>query len=877
VSSFTNDAGYLTAEVDGSTTNEIQTLSISNDTITLSNGGAVKLPTAVSGFDGQYTSLTGAPTNVSSFTNDAGYLTTFTEVDGSITNELQTISKSGNTVTLSNGGGSFTDKDTKLNETQVDNYVANNGYLTTEVDGSTTNEIQTLSISNDTISLSNGGGVVKLPSGGSSSLWTAAGSDIERTTGTVRIGPSNSSWVVDQFQVQSNNSVYPFWSSGFFRTNGTIAGVNRGIVARSLGSNSGTNVGMEVSASNATINYAIHTTLGDVLIDEKLRVGGSSSSSEATINATNTQKGIFGHSSAQHSNNWENYGVKGDVNTASNPGRGVVGTAIGANYGMAVRGEASTDAENQGVSGIALSAPGNSINQFGVYGEARKGWSATNSGTGTHWGGYFTSTGEGTYTIGAAGIANTPGTGSNRGLEGSANSVTASHNIGTAGYATAASASTNYGVYGHAQNGTGTNYGVQGYSSGAGTNQTGVYGYSIGTSNFNIGVDGTTEATGSENIGVGGYAYGTNTGGNKNYGVYAYAQNADTNYGVYSKLSGANTANYGIHSTVSGGTGDNLAVYALNKATKGGVSILGISEGVSSNVNWAISGRALGSSVQNAGVFGSAWGTGTHEIGLQGSSAGAGTYGYGVYGASTGSTTNYAGYFAGNVTITGNLSVTGNISKGSGTFKIDHPLDPENKYLVHSFVESPEMMNVYSGNISTDANGFATVELPDYFEAANKDFRYQLTVIGSFAQAIIKEKISSNKFVVQTNNPNVEVSWQVTAVRADKYAEANRIQPEVEKTEKGTYLHPEIYGLPVEKSENAESLELIHSPEEEMGHGASNSSSSVQKLIDEKKKAKVLKKSPQVRRESKQKATSAKKKKEIKKEISSKDAQVMYK
>ncbi|WAC02029.1 hypothetical protein N7U66_19830 [Lacinutrix neustonica] len=52
--------------------------------------------------------------------------------------------------------------------------------------------------------------------------------------------------------------------------------------------------------------------------------------------------------------------------------------------------------------------------------------------------------------------------------------------------------------------------------------------------------------------------------------------------------------------------------------------------------------------------------------------------------------------FTGNMTITGDLNVTGNIAKGGGTFKIDHPLDPKNKYLVHSFVESPEMMNIYS-------------------------------------------------------------------------------------------------------------------------------------------------------------------------------------
>lgn len=164
--------------------------------------------------------------------------------------------------------------------------------------------------------------------------------------------------------------------------------------------------------------------------------------------------------------------------------------------------------------------------------------------------------------------------------------------------------------------------------------------------------------------------------------------------------------------------------------------------------------------------------------------------------------------FNGNVTITGNLNVTGNLSKGAGTFKIDHPLDPANKYLIHSFVESPDMMNIYNGNIITDADGFATVQLPDYFEAANKDFRYQLTVIGTFAQAIVKEKINGNTFVIQTNIPNVEVSWQVTGVRADKFSDHNRVISEVDKEIKGTYLHPELYGEDADKSEYSYKVKL---------------------------------------------------------------------
>jgi hypothetical protein len=164
---------------------------------------------------------------------------------------------------------------------------------------------------------------------------------------------------------------------------------------------------------------------------------------------------------------------------------------------------------------------------------------------------------------------------------------------------------------------------------------------------------------------------------------------------------------------------------------------------------------------------------------------------YGIYGTASGATNNYAGYFNGNV------NVTGILSKGGGAFKIDHPLDPANKYLFHSFVESPDMMNIYNGNVITDDKGFATVTLPDYFSSLNKDFRYQLTVMGQFAQAIIASEIETDRFVIQTDKPNVKVSWQVTGIRQDPYAEANRIQVEVDKSgsEQGKYLHPEVYGL----------------------------------------------------------------------------------
>jgi len=150
--------------------------------------------------------------------------------------------------------------------------------------------------------------------------------------------------------------------------------------------------------------------------------------------------------------------------------------------------------------------------------------------------------------------------------------------------------------------------------------------------------------------------------------------------------------------------------------------------------------------------------------------------------------------FQGGITVTGPANFSGPINKPSGSFKIDHPLDPANKYLYHSFVESPDMMNIYNGVVRLNRRGEAIVELPDYFQALNQDFRYQLTSIGRFMPVYIARKIHGNRFRIAGGKPGMEVSWQVTGVRHDAYANAHRIQVEEDKGEKrGTYLHPELF------------------------------------------------------------------------------------
>jgi trimeric autotransporter adhesin len=62
------------------------------------------------------------------------------------------------------------------------------------------------------------------------------------------------------------------------------------------------------------------------------------------------------------------------------------------------------------------------------------------------------------------------------------------------------------------------------------------------------------------------------------------------------------------------------------------------------------------------------------------------------------------------------------------------------------------------------------VKLPDWFEALNRDFRYQLTVMGQFAQAIVAKGVENGGFAIKTSKPNVMVSWQVTGIRQDAFA-----------------------------------------------------------------------------------------------------------
>jgi len=357
-------------------------------------------------------------------------------------------------------------------------------------------------------------------------------------------------------------------------------------------------------------------------------------------------------------------------------------------------------------------------------------------------------------------------------------------------------------VLGSAIAATGSTYGVNGQS--ASSSGIGVFGSATATSGANSGVWGqTASSTGYGVRGLASTTTGTNMGvfGQSNSaggrGVYGLANLASGfNYGVFGQTnSSAGTAVYGL---ASAGTGVNYGVYGRTNSNDG-TAVLGLATASGNTI--AVMGENTGASGNTFGVYGqtnSPDGTGVFGLGGFGS-AGIGVYGEGYW----------AGWFANQVWVNWNLHVVGYLTKGGGSFKIDHPLDPANKYLYHSFVESPDMKNIYDGVVILDSRGEALVEFPSWFETLNKDFRYQLTCIGGFAPVFVAEKMEGNRFRIAGGTPNLEVSWQVTGIRKDAWAEKNRIPVEEEKTgdERGRYLHPDAFGQPKEQG-----IGWIHKP-----------------------------------------------------------------
>ena len=245
----------------------------------------------------------------------------------------------------------------------------------------------------------------------------------------------------------------------------------------------------------------------------------------------------------------------------------------------------------------------------------------------------------------------------------------------------------------------------------------------------------------------------------------------------------AGGANLGIEADC---TKPGVAVYAHSFDPEGGIETLGVKNLLTVNNGVVAYGQTNGLyalSLHGAAVSGLV----LDGTAIAGRTQGKTATSIAVFGiAPVGDSQALAGRFDGNVDIRGTLH------KSGGGFRIDHPLEPMEKHLNHSFVESSDRKNIYDGVAVLDANGQAIVDLPAWFPAVNTDFRYQLTCLGGFAPVYIGSKLRNNRFIISGGTAGMEVSWQVTGVRSDFWALENPVCVEEVKNphERGKYRHP---------------------------------------------------------------------------------------
>jgi hypothetical protein len=351
--------------------------------------------------------------------------------------------------------------------------------------------------------------------------------------------------------------------------------------------------------------------------------------------------------------------------------------------------------------------------------------------------------------------------------------------------------------------------GVQGITQGAGT---GVQGIAQGIGAVGIGVAGQSDrGTGVSGESNGTGVYGLSNGSSSNsIGVLGWSGS----YNGVMGHSGSNSASgvYGENNAGgSGVTGKCDAGTGVNGSSTTGFGAFGISTNGHGIVGSSTTGFGVSaSSVSNFGVFGDSSGhngvvgvsaadfasgvlgvnsnnddTGSYRYGVAGI-GGTASHSVGVLGSLSNGSTGYAGYF------TAKVHVVSLVNTARSGFKIDHPLEPDVKYLNHSSVESPDLKNVYDGVATLDSQGSTWVELPSWFEALNRDFRYQLTPIGSYAPVYIAKEIANNRFQIAGGKPGQHISWLVTGIRSDVWAKKNPISVEEDKdsADRGKFLHP---------------------------------------------------------------------------------------
>jgi hypothetical protein len=572
-----------------------------------------------------------------------------------------------------------------------------------------------------------------------------------------------------------------------------VVGQSNALVLGGLGANA-VNVGIGTSTPGSTLTAVgvVESTTGGFKFPDgttqtsaglKLS-GGTIAANTAgttpgvTLNQTGTAQGLKVNSTYSDAVHAE----------STNGGYGVYGKATGAD---AVRGEATNargvmgwSTNSTGVYGLTDATTAPSAGVMGAASSAAYGVYGTNSGSGPGVYGVNLGTGYGVHADQQSATINTTALFARNSGRGYAARFEAA-NPASHGVTIIAPAPGSYAALFVNNTLSGGGLAISGTTAGNGT---GVSGSSV----TGTGLYGTS---GSGGIGV--YGYNETNEAIRGYSltgkaVYAWANGAGT--GLHAK------SVTGIGASIESGVTSDSG-YALNAVNTGGGHASHFSTGgVNAFAIWA-SNTGGGTAILSQGNSGGQGMVGLTDSGSgvlgMASTSGSGVYGesftgYGVEGFASGATA-YAGYFTGKVNVTGNLTVV-----GTKSFRIDHPLDPLNKYLQHAAVESSDVKNMYDGVAVLDEAGEAWVTLPVWFEALNGEFRYQLTPMGAPFVPYVAEELAGNRFKIAGGMAGRKVSWQVTGIRHDAYAAAHpmEVEPAKPATEQGKYLAPEAYGQP---------------------------------------------------------------------------------
>lgn len=311
-----------------------------------------------------------------------------------------------------------------------------------------------------------------------------------------------------------------------------------------------------------------------------------------------------------------------------------------------------------------------------------------------------------------------------------------------------------------------------------------------------------------------GYVYSTSNGG-PSFGLFG---RTDSGEGI--ALVGVNGATNGIATGLHGESGSPAARAVLafaSSATGDAWGLWGVS---ASSEGTAVVGHATSQTGVTTGVLGRVDSTGDEATGVYGAAgaeSGMTTGVWGVVSSISAGAAGVFGYAAGTAGQSygvlgicdsaegyGVVCIGDSATTGNKQFRIDHPLDPANRYLNHYSSEGPEPLNVYRGNAVLDERGEAWVELPSYFSEINRDETYTLTAVGAPAPSLhVADPARVGRFRIAGGSAGLRVSWCVTGVRNDAWVRTHGAPVEVDKpaSARGRYLNPELFGQPREQAE----------------------------------------------------------------------------